>query len=94
MAHLMVKALPELLPHPAVGTRLAFRIVYADMQDPSTANYLARDIGSVVVGDDMPSPVRGPCIELSAPRSPGMLYALASQGSDNGSGRRPGQQRR
>ena len=46
--------MPTLLPKPYVGTRIAFRLVYPDIQGSSRAGaqgrYISRDIGSVIVG--------------------------------------------
>ncbi|KAI2639653.1 Sin3 associated polypeptide p18-domain-containing protein [Hypomontagnella submonticulosa] len=45
----------DLLPCPAIGTRLAFRLIYPDARSNAaghtTARYMVKDLGSVVVGD-------------------------------------------
>lgn len=46
--------MPTLLPQPYAGTRIAFRLVYPDIQGANRpgaqGRYIARDIGSVIVG--------------------------------------------
>ncbi|KAI4189203.1 MAG: hypothetical protein L6R41_001646 [Letrouitia leprolyta] len=51
LSHLLTSALPYLLPTPQIGTRLSYRLIYPDTR-PSPPRYLAKDIGSVVVGGD------------------------------------------
>lgn len=56
LAQLLTTALPALLPSPAVGSRLCFRLIYPDtrsaaMMGPDVrGRYLSKDVGSVVVG--------------------------------------------
>ncbi|KAI9932302.1 hypothetical protein ASPWEDRAFT_68188 [Aspergillus wentii DTO 134E9] len=56
LSQLLTSALPSLLPNPAVGTRLCFRLIYPDTRGAATmgpdakGRYLSKDIGSVVVG--------------------------------------------
>ncbi|KAF2816682.1 uncharacterized protein BDZ99DRAFT_566480 [Mytilinidion resinicola] len=53
LTHLLLTALPSLLPSPAVGTRLAFRLVFPDTKDanrPGPGRYLAKELGSIIVG--------------------------------------------
>ncbi|KAF6217862.1 hypothetical protein HO133_006274 [Letharia lupina] len=67
LSHLLVTALPTLLPSPAIGTRLAYRLVYPDTHNNNHNNnnnattttttmapgrYLSKELGDVVVGDD------------------------------------------
>lgn len=64
LATLLTSCLPSLLPDPAVGTRLSFRLVYPDTKGAILAakaagdegavqgRYTSRDIGSVVIGAD------------------------------------------
>ncbi|GBF64401.1 histone deacetylase complex subunit [Trichophyton mentagrophytes] len=59
LAHLLTSTLPALLPDPAVGTRLSFRLVYPDTRSqPSSrpgdmgdgrGKYISKDIGSVII---------------------------------------------
>lgn len=64
LAHLLTSALPGIVPEPAVGTRLAFRLVYPDMrggagggggggrlevEEGRRGRYTAREMGSVVI---------------------------------------------
>ncbi|KAJ4398856.1 hypothetical protein N0V91_009907 [Didymella pomorum] len=46
--------MPSLLPQPYAGARIAFRLVYPDIQGSSRpgaqGRYISRDIGSVIVG--------------------------------------------
>ena len=58
LSHLLTSALPSLLPDPAIGTRLAYRLIYPDTHTPSypphtsgaAPRYLAKELGNVVVG--------------------------------------------
>ncbi|KAI5288441.1 hypothetical protein KEM54_005215 [Ascosphaera aggregata] len=56
LATLLTSALPSLLPDPAVGTRICFRLVYPDtkgaiMAGPdSKGRFMSKDMGSVIVG--------------------------------------------
>jgi histone deacetylase complex subunit SAP18 len=45
-----MSALPDVLPSPAIGTRVSFRLVFPDTRAPE-GRYTARDVGSVVIGD-------------------------------------------
>ncbi|KAI2470612.1 Sin3 associated polypeptide p18-domain-containing protein [Annulohypoxylon bovei var. microspora] len=48
-------AKPHLLPDPAVGTRVAFRLIFPDTRNNAashtTARYAVKDMGSVIIGD-------------------------------------------
>ncbi|OCL03465.1 hypothetical protein AOQ84DRAFT_227318, partial [Glonium stellatum] len=53
LTHLLLTALPTLLPAPAIGTRLAFRLIFPDTREatrPGPGRYLSKELGSVVVG--------------------------------------------
>jgi histone deacetylase complex subunit SAP18 len=54
LSSLLTTAVPLLLPSPAAGTRLCFRLFYADARDGGRGRgygrYLSRDIGNVIVG--------------------------------------------
>ncbi|KAF2203074.1 hypothetical protein GQ43DRAFT_439136 [Delitschia confertaspora ATCC 74209] len=52
LSHLLLTALPNLLPTPAIGSRVAFRMVYADTRDRGDGalpRFTTRDLGSVIV---------------------------------------------
>ncbi|KAF2756835.1 hypothetical protein EJ05DRAFT_45142 [Pseudovirgaria hyperparasitica] len=50
LSHLLVSALPNVLPSPAIGTRLAFRLVFPDTKNTSgPPRYMSKDLGSIVV---------------------------------------------
>ncbi|KAJ9270009.1 Sin3 associated polypeptide p18-domain-containing protein [Paecilomyces variotii] len=55
LSQLLTSAIPSLLPDPAVGTRLSFRLIYPDTRGAATmggdvrGRFLSKDIGSVVV---------------------------------------------
>lgn len=56
LAHLLTNALPDIVPDPAVGTRLSFRMIYPDSMprrgdrlDPGRARYTSKELGSVIV---------------------------------------------
>ncbi|RAL05528.1 SAP18 family protein, partial [Aspergillus ibericus CBS 121593] len=56
LSQLLTSALPNLLPDPPIGTRLCFRLIYPDTKGAATmgpdarGRYLAKELGSVVVG--------------------------------------------
>jgi histone deacetylase complex subunit SAP18 len=51
---LLLTAVPTLLPQPYAGSRIAFRLVYPDIQGSNRpgapGRFISRDIGSVIVG--------------------------------------------
>lgn len=66
LTHLLASALPHMLPSPAAGTRIAFRLIFPDTRPSSSRptgpgpggigpRFLGKDLGSVVVADDMVS---------------------------------------
>ncbi|KAF2104126.1 hypothetical protein NA57DRAFT_70338 [Rhizodiscina lignyota] len=58
LTHLLTTALPSLLPDPVVGTRLTYRLFFPDMKDfthGGRARYTSKELGSVVVGEDLES---------------------------------------
>ncbi|KAB2569238.1 Histone deacetylase complex subunit SAP18 [Lasiodiplodia hormozganensis] len=69
LTHLLVSALPSLLPDPAIGTRLAFRLIFPDTRSGGggggaagaggggpggPGRYLSKELGSVIVGGGGP----------------------------------------
>lgn len=59
LSHQLAATAPHLLPSPAIGTRLAFRLLYYDTraagdQDQGPARCVVKDLGSVVIGDGGP----------------------------------------
>lgn len=54
LCKLLLSALPTQLPQPYAGTRIAFRLVYPDMQGSNRpgapGRFTSRDIGSVIIG--------------------------------------------
>ncbi|KAF2396314.1 hypothetical protein EJ06DRAFT_585209 [Trichodelitschia bisporula] len=53
LTHLLTTALPSLLPSPAIGTRLSFRLIFPDIRDPQRqgpGRFTSKDLGSVVIG--------------------------------------------
>ncbi|PWY89906.1 hypothetical protein BO70DRAFT_426324 [Aspergillus heteromorphus CBS 117.55] len=58
LSQLLTSALPNLLPSPSIGTRICFRLIYPDTKGAAIhgpearGRYLARDLGSVVVGEE------------------------------------------
>lgn len=65
LAHQLAAAKPQLLPSPAIGTRLAFRLIYYDTrtgggggssasQSVAPGRFVVKDLGSVVIGDGGP----------------------------------------
>lgn len=67
LCKLLFSAVPTLLPQPYTGSRIAFRLVYPDIQGSNRpgapGRFISRDIGSVIVGarsgddDDMDADV-------------------------------------
>ncbi|PYH94869.1 hypothetical protein BO71DRAFT_483460 [Aspergillus ellipticus CBS 707.79] len=61
LSQLLTSALPTLLPSPSIGTRICFRLIYPDTKGAATmgpdarGRYLARDLGSVVIGSSSSS---------------------------------------
>ncbi|KAF2119999.1 Sin3 associated polypeptide p18-domain-containing protein [Lophiotrema nucula] len=53
LTHLLLLALPQLLQRPYAGTRVAFRMVFADLNGSrqGTARYISKELGSVVIGE-------------------------------------------
>ncbi|CAD6499596.1 BgTH12-03707 [Blumeria graminis f. sp. triticale] len=63
LSHILSDSLPSVLPDPAIGCRIAFRLIYPE-QVPRNApasvtggpgKFVMRDLGSVVIGDNMPN---------------------------------------
>lgn len=55
LSHLVIDSLPDVVPSPPIGTRLAFRLVFADTRIAhGPARFVMRDLGSVVIGDGGP----------------------------------------
>ncbi|KAK0621329.1 Sin3 associated polypeptide p18-domain-containing protein, partial [Bombardia bombarda] len=55
LAHHLAAAVtqPPILPSPAIGTRLVFRLIFADTRG-GPPRYVAKDLGSVVIGGGGP----------------------------------------
>ncbi|TAQ83807.1 hypothetical protein B7494_g7867, partial [Chlorociboria aeruginascens] len=54
LSHFLSSSLPSILPDPAIGTRLSFRLIFPDTRNASSSGpgrYMSKDIGSIVVGD-------------------------------------------
>ncbi|CAG8959261.1 hypothetical protein HYFRA_00012619, partial [Hymenoscyphus fraxineus] len=58
LSHLLTSALPSLLPDPAIGTRLAFRLIFPDTRNSGASSgigrYMMKELGSIVIGDGGP----------------------------------------
>ncbi|KAH8663497.1 Sin3 associated polypeptide p18-domain-containing protein [Tricladium varicosporioides] len=58
LSHLLTSALPSLLPDPAIGTRLAFRLIFPDTRSPGPGTgpgrFMTKDLGSIIIGDGGP----------------------------------------
>ncbi|KAA8567552.1 hypothetical protein EYC84_008027 [Monilinia fructicola] len=56
LSHLLATALPDLLPDPAIGTRLSYRLIFPDTRPSASGpgRYTTKDLGSVVIGDGGP----------------------------------------
>ncbi|KAI1277596.1 Sin3 associated polypeptide p18-domain-containing protein [Xylaria sp. FL0933] len=55
LAHHIAAADGDLLPNPAIGTRLAFRLIFQDTRGQALVNkYTVKELGSVVIGDGGP----------------------------------------
>ncbi|EEP78107.1 conserved hypothetical protein [Uncinocarpus reesii 1704] len=91
LAHLLTSCLPTLLPDPAVGTRLTFRLVYPDTKgqmggfggpgapgaDDVRGRFLSKDIGSVIIG-----PKVDMAVKEDGPSSAAMETNIKLQGED------------
>ncbi|KAK9417109.1 putative Sin3 associated polypeptide p18-domain-containing protein [Seiridium unicorne] len=74
LSHHLSFTAPSILPDPAIGTRLSFRLIFPDTR--STVNqapmaqgpkYMVKDLGSVVIGDS------GPGLDVDDPSVPKSL---------------------
>jgi len=56
LTKLLTQALPDIVPEPKVGSRCAYRFIYADSRPPAdrraAPQYLHKDVGAVVLGGD------------------------------------------
>jgi histone deacetylase complex subunit SAP18 len=63
LSHLIADNLPQLLPDPAIGTRLDFELVYPDIRTPPQndgyGSYQKKTLGSVVLGAGGPGVTNG-----------------------------------
>jgi len=82
LSHHIAAASPSVLPHPAIGTRLVFRILFADTQGRSNATprFTIKDLGSVVIGEG------GPGVEFDEVGTD----TVAEEAGGSGSGSRAG----
>ncbi|TKX19637.1 hypothetical protein C1H76_8210 [Elsinoe australis] len=60
----VTSAIPDLLPSPAVGTRLGFRLVFPDTRSPGAGidgrgKWMSKDLGGLIVGEDVHENVNG-----------------------------------
>lgn len=69
LAELIADATPSVLPYPAIGTRLVFRLIYRETQD--SQNYAMNQIGTLVIGEG------GSAANPDAPPNPDRLKTLA-----------------
>ncbi|KAI9823118.1 MAG: hypothetical protein M1826_000269 [Phylliscum demangeonii] len=63
LSHLLTTALPLLLPDPAVGSRLSYRLISQDTRDlgrPGPGRYQSKELASVIVGSGSGSDGVGP----------------------------------
>lgn len=47
--------MPNVVPNPAIGTRLSYRLIFPDTRDtgrPGPGRYLSKDLGTVILGGD------------------------------------------
>ncbi|KAI1344305.1 Sin3 associated polypeptide p18-domain-containing protein [Xylariaceae sp. FL0016] len=58
LTHHIAGASPDVLPNPAIGVRLAFRLIFPDTRGnapgATAPRYLIKELGSVVIGDGGP----------------------------------------
>ncbi|KAL8419576.1 hypothetical protein RB594_002686 [Gaeumannomyces avenae] len=52
LSHHLANSEQELLPHPCIGTRLAFRLIYRDTN--AQHRFVVKDLGSMVLGEGGP----------------------------------------
>ncbi|KAL1875749.1 hypothetical protein VTK73DRAFT_9810 [Phialemonium thermophilum] len=63
LSHHLAAANPPILPDPAVGTRLAFRLLYPDARGAGPrgqGRYVIKDLGSLVIGEGGPGAAEHP----------------------------------
>ena len=87
LSHQLAAAAPHLLPSPAIGTRLAFRLLYYDTraagdQDQGPARCVVKDLGSVVIGDGGPGISTDGDDDAGGETQDGRLRLGATAGSD------------
>lgn len=81
LSHLLVSALPRLLPNPAVGTRLSYRLIFPDTRDvgrPGPGRFMSKELGNVIVGGGEGGPVEGifPTEDEAVVVTPGPMAGL------------------
>lgn len=58
LSHLLTSALPTLLPDPAIGTRLSFRLIFPDTRNAAPSSgpgrYMTKELGSIIIGGGGP----------------------------------------
>ncbi|KAK4137452.1 hypothetical protein BT67DRAFT_414774 [Trichocladium antarcticum] len=88
LSHYMVEASPPILPDPAIGTRLAFRLIYADTRAAPRMDlpprFVTKDLGSIVLGEDGPGADDDAAATAAVAASAGNENSNSSGGGDAG----------
>ncbi|KAF7542830.1 hypothetical protein G7Z17_g11239 [Cylindrodendrum hubeiense] len=68
----LAAAKPSALPSPAIGTRLAFQLVFPDLRNASAASnaqprFGVKDLGSIIIGEGEPSVELSDDVEMDGP---------------------------
>jgi histone deacetylase complex subunit SAP18 len=83
LSSLLLTALPNLLPKPYAGTRIAFRLVYGDMTGPNRpgapGRFISRELGSVVVGARTNGDAEGMDVDVEEASSAGDVAEALKQ---------------
>ncbi|EMD94944.1 hypothetical protein COCC4DRAFT_74765 [Bipolaris maydis ATCC 48331] len=82
LCQLLLSAVPSMLPQPYAGSRIAFRLVYPDIQGSNRpgapGRFISRDIGSVIVG----APSRNDDVDMEMSEGGSVAEALKQLDGD------------
>jgi histone deacetylase complex subunit SAP18 len=82
LCQLLLSAVPSMLPQPYAGSRIAFRLVYPDIQGSNRpgapGRFISRDIGSVIVG----APSRNEDVDMESSEGGSVAEALKQLDGD------------
>lgn len=82
LSHHLAFTTPSILPDPAIGTRLSFRLLFPDTRASANSSavqapkYMVKDLGSIVIGDG------GPGLDLDDPTNPRNINQAGADSDD------------